>query len=229
MSWVSRYIKSSVGAKHVMAVTGLMLVGFLLVHMAGNLQVFKGPEAINTYAANLQSLGPLLWVARIGLILIFSIHILSAIRLVLMNKAARPVKYQMVKSEKSSFASRTMAVGGVIVILFVVFHLVHFTFGGGPLSAEYEVYDEFERHDVFKMVVVGFQNPIVSIVYLISISMLCLHLSHGVTSLFQSLGLDHPRFKGLFKKAGPAIALIILVGNCAMPIACLVGWIKVAS
>lgn len=229
MSWLSQYIKSSIGAKHIMAISGLMLVGFLIAHMAGNLQVFAGPEAINGYAEKLQSLGPLLWVARAGLVIIFGTHILSAVRLYMMNNAARPVKYKMVKSEKSSFASRTMAMGGIIVVLFLIFHLVHFTLGGGPMAAEFNQLDQYGRHDVYKMVVLGFQNPIISIAYLISITALCLHLSHGVTSLFQSLGFDHPRFNGMFKMAGPAIALIIFVGNCAMPIACLAGWIKVAS
>lgn len=221
MSWFSRYIKSSIGAKHIMAITGFLLVGFIFAHMAGNLQVFLGADTLNTYAEHVQGLGPLLWVARVGLIAIFLIHIGSALRLVLMNRAARPVKYKMVKSEKSSFASRTMAMSALIVLMFLVYHLMHFTFKG-PSQLDF-----YGRHDVFHMVVSSFSNPIIAGVYMLSIILLCLHLSHGVTSMFQSLGLNHPRCKGIIKMAGPAIALLVLVGNCAMPIACLVGWIKV--
>ena len=225
MSWFGRYLKSSVGTKHVMAGTGLLLVGFVLAHMAGNLQVFKGREALNAYAETLQAMGPLLWVARLGLIAIVLVHIASAVRLVAMNSAARPVPYKRVHREKSTFASRAMPMTGMIVLAFIIFHLLHFT-AGVIQHGNYEMVDEFGRHDVYGMVVAGFQSPIVSGFYILSMILLALHLNHGCSSFFQSLGLNHPKYNGVFKMVGPAFATLVLVGNCAMPIAVLAGVIK---
>jgi succinate dehydrogenase / fumarate reductase cytochrome b subunit len=226
MSWFGKYIKSSIGAKHLMAISGVMLIGFVLAHMLGNLQIFKGQAVINAYAVQLKSLGGLLWVMRGGLILAVAVHIFSAIRLSMMNSAARPVKYKKVKSDKSSFASRTMLWGGIIVVLFLVFHLMQLTLGGGPLPENFNLVDEFGRHDVYNMTVLGFENVAVSASYIVAMLALCFHLSHGVTSLFQSLGLNHPKYNGMIKMAGPSIATLILIGNCSMPIAVLAGWVK---
>lgn len=226
MSWFGKYLKSSVGAKHVMAITGLLLVGFVIQHMVGNLQIFIGQEAINSYAANLKALGPLLWVARAGLLLIFVVHVASALRLVSMNRAARPVAYKKFKPDRSSFASRTMMMSGLIVLAFLAFHLLHFTLGGGPLDKQFNLIDSVGRHDVYNMVVLGFQLPAVTIAYVIATVLLCLHLSHGVTSMFQSIGLNHPKYNGIFNLAGPVIATIVLIGNTSMPIACLAGLVK---
>ncbi len=227
MSWFGKYLKSSVGAKHVMAITGLMLVGFIVMHMIGNLQIFLGREAVNAYAAGLKALGPLLWVARGGLILIALIHIYSALRLVSMNRAARPVAYKVSHHERSTFASRAMGMSGLIVLAFLVFHLLHFTIGKGPNPEYLSLVDEFGRADVFNMTVLAFQKPVIAGVYLAAMLLLCLHLKHGVTSLFQSLGLNHPKYNGIFNFAGPLVAALVLVGNCSMPIAVLAGWVKV--
>ncbi|MCP4446243.1 MAG: succinate dehydrogenase cytochrome b subunit [Myxococcales bacterium] len=226
MSWFGNYIKSSIGAKHLMAITGLMLLGFVLAHMLGNLQIFMGQAAINAYAVKLQSLGVLLWIMRGGLVLAVLVHIYSAMRLVSMNSAARPVKYKMAFKDKSSFASRTMKWGGIILILFLIFHLVQLTLGGGPLKANFNLLDEYGRHDVYNMTVLGFQNVAVAASYLVAMLVLCFHLSHGVTSLFQSLGINHPKYNGMIKMAGPSIATLVLIGNCSMPIAVLAGWVK---
>lgn len=228
MSWFGNYLKSSVGAKHVMAITGLMLVGFILIHMIGNLQIFAGQNAVNAYAASLKALGPVLWVARGGLVVIALIHIYSALRLVAMNRAARPVAYKVVHSQRSTFASRAMGMSGLIVLAFLVFHLVHFTLGGGPMAENFNLIDSFGRHDVFNMTVLGFQKPVVASAYIIAMFLLSMHLKHGVTSLFQSLGLNHPKYNGIFNMAGPLVASLVLIGNCSMPIAVLLGWVKVA-
>lgn len=228
MSWFGKYLKSSVGAKHMMAITGLMLVGFVLAHMLGNLQIFMGQAAINAYAVKLKSLGGLLWVMRGGLLVAALVHIFSAWRLVSMNNAARPVKYKMVKSEKSTFASRTMKWGGIIVVLFLAFHLVQLTLGGGTgeFAKNFNLLDEFGRHDVYNMTVLGFQNVAVSGMYIVAMLALCLHLSHGVSSVFQSLGINHPKYNGIIKMAGPGFATLVLIGNCSMPIAVLAGMVK---
>lgn len=228
MSWFAKYLKSSVGAKHIMAITGLMLVGFVLAHMLGNLQVFAGQEALNSYAVSLKKLGPLLWIMRGGIILAFIVHIWSAIRLTTMNNAARPVKYMKVHTEKSTFASRVMIWSGLIVAAFLVFHLMQFTLGGGPFPDEFNQIDFQGRHDVYNMVVMGFSKVPVTIAYVVAMILLSLHLKHGISSLFQSLGLNHPKYNGIIKMISPSIAGLVLIGNCSMPIACLAGWVKVA-
>ncbi|MBL4635664.1 MAG: succinate dehydrogenase cytochrome b subunit [Kofleriaceae bacterium] len=230
MSWFAKYIKSSVGAKHIMAITGLMLVGFVLAHMLGNLQIFIGRDALNGYAESLKALGPILWIMRIGLIVAVVIHIWSAVRLTTMNAAARPVKYKVVHREKSTFASRVMIWSGIIVLAFLVFHLMQFTFGGGPFPDDFNQLQQMEgydRHDVFNMVVSGFSRAPVTIAYVIAMFLLCLHLKHGIGSLFQTLGINHPKFNGLIKMAAPGIAVLVFIGNVSMPIACLAGWVKV--
>ncbi len=230
MSWFAKYIKSSVGAKHIMAITGLMLVGFVLAHMLGNLQIFLGRDTLNGYAESLKGLGPILWIMRIGLIAAVVVHIWSAVRLTAMNSAARPVKYKVVHREKSTFASRVMIWSGIIVVAFLVFHLMQFTFGGGPFPDDFNQLQQLEghdRHDVFNMVVSGFSRAPVTIAYVIAMFLLCLHLKHGISSLFQTLGINHPKFNGLIKMAAPGIAVLVFVGNCSMPIACLAGWVKV--
>lgn len=236
MSWFGKYLKSSVGAKHVMAITGLMLVGFILAHMLGNLQIFAGAknpamgqEALNSYAVNLKALGPLLWIARGGLVVIALVHIFSALRLVSMNSSARPVNYKRTAREKSTFSSRVMGMSGLIVLAFLAFHLVHFTLGGGPMAEYFNQRDVFGRHDVYNMTVMGFQQLPVSLVYIGAMLLLCMHLKHGVTSMFQSLGLNHPKYNGIFNLAGPLVAGVVLIGNCSIPVAVLAGWIKVAS
>ncbi len=230
MSWFAKYIKSSVGAKHIMAITGLMLVGFVLAHMLGNLQIFLGRDALNGYAEGLKGLGPILWIMRIGLIAAVVVHIWSAVRLTAMNSAARPVKYKVVHREKSTFASRVMIWSGIIIVAFLVFHLMQFTFGGGPFPDDFnqlQHMEGYDRHDVFNMVVAGFSRAPVTIAYVIAMFLLCLHLKHGISSLFQTLGINHPKFNGLIKMAAPGIAVLVFIGNCSMPIACLAGWVKV--
>lgn len=221
MSWFEKYAKSSVGAKQVMAVTALLLVGFLIMHMIGNLQLFAGREAVNSYAAMLKGLGPLLWVARIILLMATVAHVASAIRVVKLNRAARPIAYKKVATERSSISSRSMLISGLVLAAFLIFHLVHFTLGGGPMSEAFNSVDAQGRHDVYTMTVLGFQNPGISIFYIVAMGLLCMHLSHGVTSFFQTLGINHPKYNGAIKMTGPVIAGILLVGNCSMPIAVL--------
>jgi succinate dehydrogenase / fumarate reductase cytochrome b subunit len=227
MKWLSAFARSSIGAKIIMAVTGLLLFGFVIGHMLGNLQMFLGQDAVNKYAASLKDLGALLWVVRIGLLLIAVVHVISGIRLARLNRSARPVPYQKNAKVQASLGSVTMVQTGVLVLAFVVYHLLHFTFGvvqhdsyAGSLPLDQG------RHDVFSMTVIGFQSWLVSGSYIVAMLLLGLHLSHGVTSLFQSIGLDHPRIAPLAARLGPISALIIVVGNCSMPIACLLGLVQ---
>jgi succinate dehydrogenase / fumarate reductase cytochrome b subunit len=212
--------RSSLGSKFLMALTGLGLTGFVIAHMIGNLQVFSGRDALNSYAAALKHLGGLLWAFRIGLLLIFVLHIIYGLRLWFANRAARPVLYHFKKYRQASLASRTMLWTGCVILAFVLFHLAHFTFlWVNPSYAE--LHDDQGRHDVYAMTILGFRNPMISLLYIIAIALLAIHLSHGIQSLFQSLGLSHPHWTPMIKMIGGALAVIIFVGNTSMPLAVL--------
>ncbi len=225
---------TTIGKKAVMAVSGAVLLGFVLVHMAGNLLVFSGPDALNNYADGLRKLGPLLWIARAVLLGAVLAHIWAAISLVKANDAARPVKYQVVQPVATTYAARTMRYGGMIVLFFVLYHLAHLTFGvtvpGGKAAAPAAgMPGALSGTDVFYNVVASFQVPWIVGVYIVAQLALCLHLYHGAWSFMQTLGLNHPRYNALRKNFAVAFATVILVGNLSMPLAIMAGVIKLPS
>lgn len=226
MSSLRLFITSSLGKKYLMAITGLGLFGFVIIHMLGNLQIFIGRDTINAYGAFLKSIPELLWSFRLGLLAMVAIHIYCAVRLTLENRAARGVEsYEEGKPYKASYASRTMAISGVIVLAFIVYHILHFTVG--VVDPSYlKLHDEKGRHDVYQMVINGFSHPLVSFFYILSMGLLCMHLSHGVGSLFQSLGLKSKAWGPLIDTFSVAAASVIFVGNISIPIAVMLGWIK---
>jgi succinate dehydrogenase / fumarate reductase, cytochrome b subunit len=226
MTIVARFFQSTLGKKYIMAITGLALFGFVIIHMLGNLQLFAGADAINEYAHLLKSKAPLLWGARLGLLTITILHIATAIQLVLRNRAARPVSYGNSSAPVgASLSSRTAAISGTIILVFIIYHLLQFTIG--VTNPEFlNLRDASGNHDVFQMVVRGFSNPIVAIFYLIVMALLCLHLSHGIASMFQSLGIKNGSYDkqiGILAKLGAAA---IFVGNCAIVISVLAGLVK---
>lgn len=215
-------LATSIGSKTVMAVTGMMLFGFVLVHMLGNLQIFAGPDKLNAYAKGLADLGPLLWVARAGLLGLFALHLAAAYTIVRANRAARPDAYLSVKPQVTTYAARTMVYSGLLVLAFVVYHLAHFTFGWvAPSHAA--LLDASGRHDVYSMVVLGFRVPAIAISYVVAQAVLALHLSHGLSSAFQTLGVTHPRLAFLKAGFGRATAVLVFLGNVSMPLAALFG------
>jgi succinate dehydrogenase / fumarate reductase, cytochrome b subunit len=225
MNMLAFLFNSSLGRKYVMAVTGIMLFLFVIVHMLGNLQIFLGPATINDYAVALKSRPWLLWPARIGLLAAFLLHIAAAIQLALENRQARPVKYAQGRPIASSYAARTIVISGLIILAFIAFHLAHFTFSFvDPQFADLD--DLMGRHDVYRMMVIGFSSPLISSFYIISMGLLCLHLSHGITSTMQSLGLRSHKTAEGFKVFAIVAAAAIFIGNCAIPIAILAGIIK---
>lgn len=222
---IARLWRSSLGKKYVMAITGLGLWGFVIIHLLGNLQIFLGPEKINAYGALLKANPAFLWPARIGLLFIAVMHITAATQLVHANRRARPVGYKFKKPVASTFANRTMWISGLIILAFTLFHLGHFTFGFfDPQFLRLE--DPEGRHDVYGMMVRGFLNPAVSIFYIISMGLLLLHLSHGVSSLFQSLGLRSKKTFGFFDKLAKITALALFIGNSMIPLAVLFGLVR---
>jgi succinate dehydrogenase / fumarate reductase cytochrome b subunit len=203
-----------------MAVTGAILVLFVLGHMLGNLQVYLGPEALNRYGALLRQLlhGTGLWIVRFGLLAAVSLHIWSATALTLESRRARPQGYREVRWKESTYASRTMRWGGVILLLFVVYHLLHFTTG--------TAHPDFVEGDVYHNFVTGFQNVPASLVYIVAMLALGLHLRHGVWSMFQTLGVSHPRYMRLARAGAWILAALVVTGNVSFPLAVLAGIVK---
>jgi succinate dehydrogenase / fumarate reductase cytochrome b subunit len=210
---------STVGKKVVMAVSGVVLLGFVVVHLLGNLQLYLGPEAMNSYAESLRAIPALLWTARVVLILAFLAHVVSSVQLVMRNRAARPVKYAHKRRDvATSYAARTMIWTGPIVLLYVVYHVAHLTFG---FTTGYE----FDPANVYANVVNGFQIWWVSAIYIAANLALGVHLYHGAWSCLQSLGANHPSINQIKKKAAAAIAGVLVAGNLSFPITVMAGWV----
>jgi succinate dehydrogenase / fumarate reductase cytochrome b subunit len=213
MTWALQFFSSSIGKKVVMAGTGLILFGFTIAHMLGNLQVYLGPHAINAYGEALHKMPPLLWGARSVLLASAILHIWAATSLTLMNRAARPIGYREQLHREATYSSRTMRWSGVLLLLFVVYHLMHFTLGN--------VHPSFIPGDVFHNFVVGFSDVGASIFYIIAMLALGLHLYHGVWSFMQSLGLSHPRYNHLRHAFATLVTVIVVAGNISFPLAVL--------
>lgn len=223
---VTAFYRSSIGKKIIVAATGVAMLLFLAGHLVGNLLVFKGPEALNSYAKWLHSLGGLLWVARIGLLVAIVLHVVATIQLVRANRAARPVAYGCDSTRRASKASRTMIVSGLIILLFVVYHLMHFTWGtlnGYYDSSNARYFLPNGDHNVYNMVIDGFKWIPASLFYIVAMGLLCLHLSHGFSSSLQTLGVTTPRTRTAIDLAGKGYALFIFLGNISIPLAIMVG------
>lgn len=216
-------LRSSIGKKMVMSVTSAILLAFVIVHMLGNLQIFLGQKALNDYAEHLEELPYLLWPARIVLLITLILHLLLAFRLTLENRAARPKGYKTKKAVQATLGSKTMMPTGLVILAFIVYHLLHFTFGKTNPKF-YHLTDSLGRHDVYSMVVHSFQVPAISVSYVIAMLFLCAHLSHGFSSFPQSLGFDTKKCDGI-KIAAKIVSLLIFIGNCSIPAAVLMGWI----
>jgi succinate dehydrogenase / fumarate reductase cytochrome b subunit len=216
-----------------MAGSGALLFLFVIGHMAGNLQIFLGPEAINRYGHFLQSNVEILWPVRLVLLALVLLHICTATRLTLENRSARPVPYGQWQPTAATYASRTMMWSGVIVAVFIVYHLLHYTamvkavnLTGKDFDASPEFFDAQGRHDIYKMMVVGFQQWPVSLFYLVGVGLLCLHLSHGLSAMFQSLGWKTRSCGPCLERGAKYVALLIFLGYSAIPISILLRWIQ---
>jgi len=224
-SWIVGFYRSAIGKKAVMAVTGVFLFGWILLHMLGNLKVYTGAEHYNAYAAFLITMGaPLLpnkaalIVVRVLLLIAVWLHIQAATQLTLMNRKARPVGYTERDYVSATYAARTMRWSGVIIVLFVVYHLLHLTFG--------TLHPDFIEHDVYHNFVTGFQVWWVSAFYIIANLALGMHLYHGLWSMFNSVGLSHATFNPWKRSFATVFAVIVTVGNISFPIAVLMGVLR---
>lgn len=221
-SYFGRTITSSTGMKLVMAITGLLLLVFVISHLLGNLQVFLGYEQINAYGAFLKSSPGVLWTARIGLLVTVGLHIWAGVRLSRINHAARPQPYAKKRWREASWFSRYMLVSGVLVLAFIVFHLLHFTVGT-IFPADFALRDPEDRHDVFRMMLLGFSRPWVVLLYVVAMILLFFHLAHGVWSSTQSLGLWGKRYTPAMIKGSVVIAVVLAVLYAIIPIGLLAG------
>ncbi len=232
MKIITNLFQSSLGKKYLMAVTGFFMFLFVIGHLVGNLQVFLGAEAINRYGHFLQSNVELIWPVRAVLLLFLVVHIWAAATLSLENKAARPVGYSVYVPKGSTYASRTMLMSGLIAFAFIIYHLLHYTVQLTAINFTGQDFITFmdteRRHDIFKMMVIGFSNFWVSAFYILGIGLLCLHLSHGASSMFQSIGWKNDAYRPFLDKAAKVVAALIFIGYVSIPIAILCGYGKEA-
>jgi succinate dehydrogenase / fumarate reductase, cytochrome b subunit len=215
---VSLY-RSTVGKKVIMGLTGLIMIGFLVAHVAANLLSFQGPLKINAYSAFLHSTGELLWVARGILLVSLVLHVMAAVQLTLLDRAARPVEYARRKAQASTVASTTLRWGGLLLFGFIIYHLLHFTVGS--------VHPAFVEGNPYQNLVTGFQgHPAVVAFYLAAMAALGLHLYHGGSAMFQSLGLSHPSYDPGRQRAMRLVAVLVAAGFAAVPVGVALGVIR---
>ncbi len=227
--FISDFCHSSVGRKMIVAGTGVILILFVIGHLLGNLQIFLGPDWINAYSQHLRDLGPLLWLIRVFLLITVILHIYFTILLAIENRRARPEPYIDRQYVRASWASRHMVVSGLVVLAFIIFHLLHFT--ARKFNPQFSLLklDSLNRSDVYSMMVYGFQNVYVSSFYIVGLFLLTLHLTHGSSSFFQSLGLNNQRLTPRLAVGGRVFAWLLFIGYTSIPVAVLLGFIKPAQ
>jgi succinate dehydrogenase / fumarate reductase cytochrome b subunit len=223
------FYRSSVGKKMIVAITGIILILFVIGHLLGNLQIFLGPDWINGYSQHLRDLGPLLWLIRIFLLVTVITHICVTIQLAIENRRARPDRYIDRQYVKATFASRHMVMSGLIVLAFIIYHIAHFTVRVTDRRFTLLKADPLGHYDVYSMMVYGFQNYLVSGLYLLGLFLLALHLSHGSSSFFQSLGLNDKKLTPRLAVGGRVFAWLLFAGYASIPVAILLGLVKPAQ
>jgi succinate dehydrogenase / fumarate reductase cytochrome b subunit len=238
MTGVFTLYRTSVGKKVIMAVTGIVLVGFVIFHMYGNTKLFLGPEVFNEYAAGLRDIGHpifayehLLWVARIVLLASVVLHIWSAATLTAQSRKSTAaysvsgMKRYGQQKRQTGYAAYTMRYGGILIFLFILFHLAHLTFGAFYAPGQY-AHPENGEYFVYNNVIYGFQNPLISGIYILTMIFLGLHLFHGVWSMFQTLGLNNATYTRLLKGLAIVVALVVAIGNIMFPVAVMAGIVQ---
>lgn len=216
----ARFWAATNGKKIVMAITGAILFLFVIGHMLGNLQVFEGPDKLNAYGHFLHGVPEILWAVRIVLLVSVVLHIWASVELAVRKTKARPIGYAKRENTVSSYASRTMYWSGPIILAFVIYHLLHLT--AGVISPG----GEFVEGDVYHNVVSGFQVWYVSAWYIFSMILLGFHIRHGAWSMFQSLGINHPRHTPILKRSAAILAIVIVCGYISIPVSIMLGLVK---
>jgi len=212
-----RWYQTSLGKKYIMGVSGLLMVGFVIAHMLGNMSIFWGAAGINAYAEHLRALPPLLWAFRAVMLLAFLLHLFTGISLYLENKAARPISYVQKKNQITSFAAENMIWTGLILGAFVIYHIMHFTLHTFNPEFHHMMETGAERFNVFAMVVGSFKHFAISFVYVAAMVVLLLHLYHGAQSFFQSLGWTNDQVMDPIEKGGRLAAAVVAIGFVIVP------------
>ena len=219
-----RILNSSVGRKILMSITGQFLIIFVLIHLIGNSTIFFGPNGINAYAAHLHSLPPLVWAFRLVMLAVVAVHILYGVQLTLENRAANPGAYAVKTQLKSSFAGENMIWTGLLLACFIIYHIFHFT---AQITPDIVVgMDAVNRPDVFRMVVTSLGNALIALVYIASMVMLFLHLSHGIPSFLQTMGWNNEKTIPVFGTGGKVIAAFLMLAYISIPAVILAGLLK---
>lgn len=218
MSWAVNFWRSTIGKKVVMAVTGVIMIGFLISHMISNVFIFRDPAHLDEYGRFLRSLGGLLWLARAGLLAALVLHVIAAVQLTQRDRAARPVGYDTKAPQVSTVASRTIRIGGVILLAFIILHLMHFTWG--------TIHPDFREGEAGRNVIVGFASPIAVALYVFAMIWLGFHLYHGAWSSMRTLGLVRPSDSPLKRRISAALAIIIYGGFTIIPIGVFLGLVR---
>ena len=217
-----------IGKKVVMAVTGIVLIGFVIGHMVGNLKIYGGPEGINAYSRFLREFGmpelgygQLLWLVRIVLLVCVGLHITAAVQLTRMSRAARPIGYKIKRDIETTWSARLMRWGGVLLVAFVVFHLLHLTGGVVGFGA-----GQFKHLAVYQNVLAAFAVWPIAIFYIVAMGALCLHLDHGIWSMLQTLGWNTARNEKTLQRISRVIAIVVFLGFASVPVAVMTGWLR---
>jgi succinate dehydrogenase / fumarate reductase, cytochrome b subunit len=216
------FFDTTIGKKVLMALSGLVLFGFVIGHMLGNLQLLLGPEAFNAYAVGLHHNFPLLWGTRVVLLVAIVTHVAMAVMLIGQSNAARPTPYRVTAYRRTTYAALTMKMSGFTLLFFILYHLAHFTFPGVAMGA----YEHQSYHQAYSNVVHGFSIPWVVALYVTAMVSLGLHLYHGSYSLFRTLGVVHPRRDGTIRGLAQTVALFVTLGNITLPLTVLFGVVR---
>lgn len=219
---MSGFWHSSIGKKTAMAVTGVVLVGFVVLHLADNLTIYLGPERFNAFAAQLQRLGPLLWLLRAGLLAAVLLHIHASILVTVENRRARPIGYRVQRVIQTTYAARTMIVSGLLLVAFITYHLLHFTFRVTNPDVAH-LMDAQGRHNVYAMVVLSFRHLPIAASYVVAMGCLAMHLSHGIASAFQTLGLTTQAWIPRLTRLSHLAAFTVFLGYTSIPLSVVLG------
>ena len=216
-----RLLSDSIGRKVVMAITGLLMVLFVVGHLLGNMSIFAGANGINTYAEKLHAMAPVVWITRVVMGVAVLLHLFISLQITAENQAANPTKYAQDRSLRANLFSKSMIYTGLIIGAFIAYHLLHFTVRAGFTGAVVGM--EGGRFDVYTMVTTAFSNALVALIYVVAVASLFMHLSHGIQSTFQSLGLANHKTQPQYMAGGKAMAAVFLLGYGAIPVLILIG------
>lgn len=217
------FLISPIGGKVIMALSGAMILLFLLGHALGNLLIFSGQESLNAYAYWLQN-SPLLWIFRLSMLLLLLLHVILAIRMFHQNKSARPTQYAADKNIQLTLSAKTMMVSGLLIFIFIFFHIAHLTFGWVSTTS-LEIVESGKMIDVYSNVVSGFHQPLLTTFYVFSLLVIGLHLHHSIKSLFQTLGFHHENFHQMIDYIAPMLIILLTVAFISIPLAAYFGFL----